>query len=173
MRTRRGQRLAVAACGLVALAAPLAIAASAQDEQGGPTAGGDGGQVVGHRMQATIPAQIDERPQGFVSTDVVRPLVNAWRMSSRRRLTEVDAGALARDKSTGAFAILRHEFRTIDQDVTLVEVKDAGPLQITGAPVGPGVQESAQRNAEIEFVGARGVRGTLHLRDETVRLRRP
>jgi hypothetical protein len=172
MRTRRGQRLAVAACGLAALAAPLAITASAQNENGGSTAGGNGGQVVGHTMQATIPAQLDQRPQGFVSTDVVRPIVNAWRMSSRRRLTEVDAGALARDKSTGVFAIFRHEFRSIDQDVTLVEVKDSGPLEITRAPVGPGVQDSAQRNAKIGFAGARGVRGTLQLRNEKVTLRK-
>jgi len=50
-------------------------------------------------------------------------------------------------------------------------VKDSGRLRITKAPIGAGVEESAQRDGEIEFVGARGVRGTLHLSDDTVSLK--
>ena len=167
------ERLAAAACGLVALAAPLAIAAHGTD-QGGDSKGSDRGERrgVGFVMEQTIPAEIDERPPGgFVSSDVLRPLENAWRTASHRRLTEVDAGAAAQDESTGLLAIFRHEFVPTRQDVTLVRVKDSGPLRITGAPLGREVRRSAQRNGTIDFVGARGVRGTLDLSDDSVRLR--
>jgi hypothetical protein len=50
-----------------------------------------------------------------------------------------------------------------------VEVRDAeGPLRITDAPQGPDVVDSAQGNGEIEFVGRDGIRGTLHLSDDSV-----
>jgi hypothetical protein len=175
MRLGGGQRLAAAACGLVALAAPLAIAAQGPDEKGGAANSGQGERrAFGYAMKQRIPAEIDERPPGgFVSSDVLRPLENAWRTASHRRLTEVDAGARARDASTGLLAIFRHEFVRARQDVSLVRVKDSGPLRITSAPLGRGVQRSAQRNGKIGFVGARGVRGTLDLSDDTVRLHGP
>ncbi len=67
--------------------------------------------------------------------------------------------------------IFRHDFLDAHQDITLVHVKGSGQLRITKAPVGARVKESAQRDGEIEFVGARGVRGTLDLSDDTVSLK--
>jgi hypothetical protein len=51
-----------------------------------------------------------------------------------------------------------------------VKVLGAAPLRITGAPLGRKVETGAQRSGNIRFVGARGVRGTLHLRDDSVSL---
>lgn len=169
MRPRRPQRSA-AACGLAALAAALAIPGCGDDGDQGSNRESGGAAPTGRAMEATIPAQIDERPHGFASLDVLHPVENAWRASDGRHLTEVDAGALATDRSTGAFVIFRHDFRGIGQDMELVEVEDAGALRITGAPVGRKVAGSAQRSGRIRFAGVRGVRGTLDLRDDTVSL---
>jgi hypothetical protein len=160
-----------ALCALAVLVSVSLMAACGSDEPddtGSPTRGGS--QTRGHLMKQTIPGQIDEKPHGFVSSYLVRPVVNAWRTSSRRRLTEVNAGAIADDHSTGVLAIFRQDFVSAQQDTNLVKVKDSGPLRITRAPLGRKVEESAQRTAEIEFVGARGVRGTLRLRDDSIML---
>jgi hypothetical protein len=173
MSADRQRRSARALCALAALGAAAAITACGSGEDGTTTTSdAGGGEATGPTMKRTIPGQIDEMPHTFVSSDVLLP-VNAWRTSSRHRLTEVDAGALAADRSTGAFAIFRHEFASGKQDVALVKVADSGPLRITNAPLGEGVEESAQENGEIEFAGARGVRGTLDLSDDTVSLREP
>jgi hypothetical protein len=66
--------------------------------------------------------------------------------------------------------IFRHDYRTARQDVEVVRVKGAGPLRIRSAPLGRGVEGSSQRDGRIGFVGARGVRGTLDLSDDSVTL---
>ena len=97
-------------------------------------------------------------------------MTNAWRAGSRERFTEVSAGALAGDRSTGALAIFRHDYLAATQDVNVVEVDGSGPLRITNAPLGHGVEGPAQNDGEIEFAGSDGVRGTLHLSDDSVTL---
>jgi hypothetical protein len=163
-----------------ALAAVLTAAAFAACDSGEPPAERDAGPdrsaaapdrpatAIGKAMTAIVAAHIDPRPQAFVSLDVMRPLTNAWRAGSHKQLTEVDAGALAADRATGAFAILRHDFLAATQEVTLVEVRGSGPVWITRAPTGERVAASAQRDGEIEFASARGVRGTLDLSDDTI-----
>jgi hypothetical protein len=172
VRALHGQRMARARGCLAALSASVVIGACGSDGDGDSNASNPrGSRASGHLMKETIPAQIDEKPQSFVSSELLRPVVNAWRTSSRKRLTEVDAGALAADNSTGAFAIFRHEFATAGQDVNVVKVNDSGPLRITRAPLGRKVIESAEKSGKIDFAGARGVRGTLDLSDDTVRVR--
>jgi hypothetical protein len=171
MRTAKTRSATGALCAVAALVSVSLIAACGSDDgddTDSPTNGGS--QARGHLMKQTIPGQIDEKPHGFVSSYLVRPVVNAWRVSSRRRLTEVDAGAVGDDHSTGVLAIFRQDFVSAHQSTNLVKVKDSGPLRIARAPVGRGAEESAQRTAEIEFVGERGVRGTLRLRDDSIRL---
>jgi hypothetical protein len=129
-----------------------------------------GGGGSGHRMSATIPAQIDPQPQTFISSDAVSSVTNGWRAGSHERFTEVDAGALATDRSTGALVIFRHDYPTARQDVKVVRVKNAGPLRITKAPTGAGVEASAQEDGQIGFAGAHGVQGMLHLSDDSVTL---
>ena len=154
----------------IALAAALGGCGSGS---GGPTTRSHfvGHHFVGHHMTKPIPAQIDRRPQGFFSSDLVRPLTDAWRAADRRRFTEVDAGAFAPDRSVGVLAIFRHQFVRVRQHVDLVKVIGSGPLRITGGPRGEGAATPAQRRGSLRFVGAAGVRGELHLRDDTVTLR--
>jgi hypothetical protein len=159
-------------CTLAAFVASVALAACGSGG-GGSTTPGTGHQATGHLMSQTIPAQIDRRPHGFSSADLIKPVVNGWRTSSRRQLTQVDAGALAADRSIGVLAVFRHQFATARQSSDLVKVIGSGPLRITRAPQGHGVEAVAQRTGEIGFVGARGVRGTLHLRDDTISLLPP
>jgi hypothetical protein len=160
-------------CALAALATALVLAACGSDDDATTTgatgaAGAAGGP--GQAMEDTTPAEIVDNPQGFISSDVVRPIENAWRAGGHNSFTEVDAGALAHDPDTGAFAIFRYDFRAIEQEMNLVEVKDAGALTITSAPTGEDVVDSAQEDAEIEFEGESGITGTLHLSDDTVTL---
>lgn len=171
MRSDRTQSLRVVLSALAALASVILISACGSDEAdetGSPTRGGS--QARGHLMKETLPGQIDEKPHGFVSSYLVRPVVNAWRISSPRRLTEVGAGAVADDHSTGVLAIFRQDFASARQNTNLVKVKDSGPLRITRAPLGRKVEESAQASGQIDFVGDRGVRGTLRLGDDSVKL---
>ena len=56
------------------------------------------------------------------------------------------------------------------QDVTVVNVAGSGPVRITKAPSGKGVEVAAQRSGKIEFAGTNGVRGTLDLASDTVTL---
>jgi hypothetical protein len=149
------------------------VALAACGSGGGGSTAPAGQHATGHLMSQTIPAQIDRRPHGFTSSDLVQPVVNAWRTSSRSQLTQVDAGAMAADHSIGVLAIFRNEFTRARQTSNLVKVIGSGPLRITRAPQGHGLEAAAQRNGDIQFVGARGVRGTLHLRDDTVSLQPP
>ncbi len=118
-----------------------------------------------------VPAQIDQHPDGFVSRDVMHPLMNAWRAGSTTRFTQVDAGALTRDRSIGALAVFRYDLVSVVQDLNLVQVIGAGPIRITSAPTGMSAAAPAQEHGRIEFEGRNGVHGTLHLRDDGVALR--
>ncbi len=159
----------VRAITIVASVAALAIAGcGSEDSDDGTTTTAPG--RIGQRMESITPAEIDEHPQGFVSSDVISPLENAWRAGSHTSFTEVDAGALQAGKTTGAFAIFRHDFLDARQTSSLVEVKGSGPVRITKAPTGEAVVESAQKTGKIEFSGRGGVRGTLDLSDDSVSL---
>jgi hypothetical protein len=167
MRARRATRTrarVLVAGTLVATAFAACGSGEPESDAGAAQPAGE----VGRPMTAIVPAQIDARPHAFVSLDVLRPVTNAWRAGSRERLTEVNAGALPSDRGTGAFAIFRHDFLTATQEVTVVEVRGAGPVRIIKAPTGARVVERAQRDGEISFAGARGVRGTLDLSDDTI-----
>jgi hypothetical protein len=153
----------------VALVVALGLVVAGQGESS--AGNGDASQSApGKPLTAAIPAQIDPQPQTFISADVQSPVTNAWRAGSRERFTEVSAGALASDRSTGVLAIFRHDFAAATQEVEIVEVAGSGPVRITKAPLGKGVEESAQDSAEIEFAGAHGLRGTLDLSDDNVTL---
>jgi hypothetical protein len=160
----RRHRLAGAVAAVAALTCSPAIAGcSGQDDTGTTPASN-------RELTKGIPAQIDQNPDGFVSRDVVDPLINAWRVGSRTQFTQVDAGALTRDTSIGALAIFRYDFAAAKQDTTLIKVLGAGPVRVKRAPMGGEVEDSAQRHGKIAFVGRRGVRGTLDLSDDTVSL---
>jgi hypothetical protein len=56
----------------------------------------------------------------------------------------------------------------VRQTQTLIRVPDAGPLEITEAPLGAGAKRSAQADGEIGFEGAGGLTGTLDLTNDSV-----
>jgi len=181
MNSAPAQRSASLARVLVALGVAAALAgcgsggsASSPGSASSTTAGrapASAGKISAeHAMTGSVPARIDRRPQGFISSEAVWPLVNAWRTADRHGFIEVDAGALSYDRSIGVFAIFRHDFTGVDQSADLVKVLGAGPLRITDAPQGDRVETAAQRDGRIDFTGARGVRGTLSLRDDSVSL---
>jgi hypothetical protein len=167
---RRRERIVALIAGLAASAALAACGGENPDDDeqfGSP--GPDAAEQVGEPLANITPAQIDERPQGFVSSDVLRPLGNAWRAGSRTSFTEVDAGSVATDRNVGALAIFRHDFLTAGQTSKLIEVKEAeGPLRITDAPEGSNAVEDAQQTGKIAFVGRDGTKGTLDLSDDSV-----
>lgn len=169
MSALRRKRARCACLCLAMLGVPLGLGACGGDEKGD----GGGDSAAGHVMKKTLPAEIDEHPQTFSSAETLQPVQNAWRTSSHRRFTQVEAGAVGSDRSTGALVVFRHEFVNAHQSSAIVKVIGSGPLRITHAPMGRKVEESAQRSGTIGFVGARGVRGELDLRDDQVTLSPP
>ena len=153
------------------IAAALVLVAALGGCGSGSGSGTSASHLGGHHMTQSIPAHIDRRPQGFFSSDLVRPVTDAWRAADRRRFTEVDAGALAADHSVGVLAVFRHRFVRARQRGDVLKVIGSGPLRITRAPHGAAAVTAAQRRGSLRFVGAAGVRGTLHLRDDSVTLR--
>jgi len=106
----------------------------------------------------------------FLSTSLIWPTHSEWDVLSRRRGTDICAGADPEDRSTGRFAILRQNFVWVTQTLDVVDVPNSGPVRITDAPMGARVEDSAQKHGRLRFTSKRGVKGTLRLRDDTVRL---
>jgi hypothetical protein len=153
--------------GALAVALLLAVYGCGGDDGGNDTAPG------GHLMKKTLPAQIDNQPQTFASATALRPVTNAWRTSTHRSFTQVEAGAAGVDRSVGVLVVFRHDFPSARQSSNVLKVIGSGPLRITKAPLGRGAEASAQRNGTISFEGARGVRGELHLANDTISLSPP
>ena len=124
------------------------------------------------RFPDTYPATIAADPDPLVSSSLMMPIVNGWGVESHHQITQVVAGLASDDRSgtKGRFAIARQRARPYSQTLDLVDVPGAGALKITHAPLGPEVVNRAQRRGNLQFVGSRGVRGTLHLKDDTVTL---
>ncbi len=158
----------------------LACAVLAACGSGGGDAGGSASTATRARQASRlaeppatfIPGEIDPNPQGFFPRVVLNPIVNAWRTSSPRRFTEVDAGASQDDHSVGVLGIFRGRTAGGAQRGNLVKVIGSGPLRIVGAPLGRSATR-AQGRGEIRFVGASGIRGALRLRDEVIVLEPP
>jgi hypothetical protein len=104
------------------------------------------------------------------STELIWPTHTEWEVSSRRRLTDICAGADARHRSTGRFVILRQNYLWDTQSLDTVDVPHSGPVRITHAPTGARVEDSAQLHGRLRFTSKRDVSGTLRLRNDTVRL---
>ncbi len=129
----------------------------------------------GHGLPATHvrPAEIVPEPPGpFFSSDVIYPFTNGWQAGDKRTYTAIDAGANPANPTMGELGIFRQDHIRVTQSQKVVNVPGAGAVRIVGAPEGAAVATSAQRGGEIEFVGSRGVRGTLHLSDDSVTISR-
>ncbi|TMK75710.1 MAG: hypothetical protein E6G49_00870 [Actinobacteria bacterium] len=105
---------------------------------------------------------------GAVQPAELSPVTNGWRISDHRTFTAVYAGAVPDHRSTGRLVIFRQNFVRVSQTSDHVNVPGSGPLRITGAPQGNADQTAAQRSGTLEFKGANGTTGTLHLSNDTV-----
>jgi hypothetical protein len=105
-----------------------------------------------------------------LSTELIWPTRTEWEVESRRRLTDICAGADPDESSTGRFAILRQNFIWETQSLNVVDVPHSGTVKITHAPEGKRVEASAQKDGRLRFTSRHGVTGTLRLKDDTVRL---
>jgi hypothetical protein len=129
----------------------------------------------GHGLQGTSvrPGEIvPGGPGPFFSSDVISPVRNGWQASDHRSYTAVDAGGNPADPSVGELGIFRQNFVDATQTQHVVHVPGAGALKIVAAPIGKDVATWAQKRGNLQFAGNRGVRGTLHLRSDTVTLAR-
>jgi hypothetical protein len=113
-----------------------------------------------------------KKAEGVISTAVLDPVLNAWETGTRGRTTEVFAGGDAIRPGVGLFVIFRDNHLAAHQYARDVRVVGAGPLRITKAPLGRSVIFWAQRRGNLQFAGRRGVRGTLHLADDSVTIKR-
>ena len=116
------------------------------------------GRILGHELAASGPVQPVE----------LWPVTNAWRISDHRMLTAVYAGAKPDQRLTGRLVVFRQDFIRVRQTSDRVDVPRSGPLTITNAPEGKSAQTKAQRDGTLEFKGANGRTGTLHLSDDSV-----
>ena len=105
---------------------------------------------------------------GAVQPAELSPVTNGWRISDHRTFTAVYAGAVPDHRSTGRLVIFRQNFVRVTQTSDHVNVPGSGPLRITGAPQGNADLTAAQRSGTLEFKGANGTTGTLHLSNDTV-----
>jgi hypothetical protein len=126
--------------------------------------GGHGFAATGVRPAEIVPGG----PGPFFSSDVISPIENGWQAADRRTFTAVDAGVNPADRSMGELGIFRQNFVKATQNQDVVNVPGAGALRITHAPLGRSVVTWAQRRGNLDFVGKRGVSGTLHLSDDKV-----
>jgi hypothetical protein len=125
----------------------------------------------GSRLRSTYPARIIGHglaSSGPIQPEELWPVRNGWRVSDHKTFTAVYAGANPRRRSTGRLVIFRQNYVRVRQTSRDVDVRGTGPLTIVDAPSGKGIGRSAQRHGEIEFRGANGATGTLHLENDTV-----
>jgi hypothetical protein len=131
---------------------------------------------AGHGLPATSirPGRIvPGGPGPFFSSDVISPILNGWEASDHRSYTAVDAGVNPADHSMGELGVFRQSFVRARQTQDVVDVPGAGAVRITDAPLGRDVSSWAQKRGNLRFAGTRGVRGTLHLRNDKVTIARP
>jgi hypothetical protein len=108
----------------------------------------------------------------FAPGAVLWPNNGGWEVTSHTESTAVEAGGDATQKSNGLFFILRsYALRSRNPQTTdVVGVAGSGPVTITKAPLGRKIVVSAQKRGNFEFTSKSGIRGTLHLKDDTVTL---
>ncbi len=124
------------------------------------------------RFPESSPATVVGDPDPLVSSSVMPRIVNGWSVQSHGQITQVVAG-VARDgsRNRGLLAVARQRARPYSLTLDLVAVPGSGAVKITSGPTG----EKAGRGAghgNLQFAGARGVRGTLSLTDNSLTMRR-
>ena len=103
-----------------------------------------------------------------VSPGLVR-VENGWLVSDGRTLVAVYAGAAGDDARNGRFVIVRQNLVGGTQSQRVLSLAGTGALTIVRAPLGAGVEHSAQ-SGSLGFRSANGHTGTLDLRLERAAL---
>jgi hypothetical protein len=116
----------------------------------------------------TIPAHLEGRRIADI-TPVIYTL-NGWVAGDCHGRTFVYAGSAGWKGSMGLAYIVRLGHGSNQLGGGIIAVPGSGALRITRAPIGPKVVRSAQRRGDLEFKSARGITGTVHLRDNTATL---
>jgi hypothetical protein len=113
---------------------------------------------------AAIPAAL--MPGGSAPVPVSPAIVrvrNGWLVSDGRTLVAVYAGAAGDDGRNGRFVVVRQNLLAGTQSQRVLSLAGTGALEIVRAPLGAGVERSAQRGS-LGFRSANGRIGTLDLR---------
>jgi hypothetical protein len=118
----------------------------------------------------TFPAKIEGQVLGGDITTTVLSYENAWIAGDCTGRTIVYAGSAGFTRGMGLAIIARFGHASKQLGGGLIAVPNGGQLKITQAPSGPAVETSAQRSGEIQFTSDRGVRGTIHLGDNSATL---
>lgn len=129
------------------------------------------GSPGGISLPPPDPSVIGSAPCTISGQPLVRQ-TNGWQVGSRTARTFaaiiVCAGAQTEDPRNGAFFIARTYAPGGNQTFSEVVVPDSGPVAIIKAPLGRSGE--SVRRADLEFRGARGERGVLHLGPDTAEL---
>ena len=102
---------------------------------------------------------------------IVRSATRDLRLPQESFILKPERGrttALGALPSTGRLVVFRQNFIRVRQTSDRVDVPRSGPLTITTAPQGKSAQTKAQRDGALQFKGANGTTGTLHLSDDRV-----
>ena len=89
-----------------------------------------------------------------VSPSVLRPR-NGWLVSDGRTLVAVYAGAAGDDPSVGRLVVVRQDLVSGSETVRTVDARATGALTVAAAPLGRGVETSAQTGS-LRLQSARG-----------------
>jgi len=98
-------------------------------------------------------------------------VTNAWLVSDGYTLVAVYAGTSGVDSSEGRFALVRQNavFGIQYDPPDIVDIRNAGALEITGGPRGKSHETTAQKG-KLAFVTANGARGVLDMRRDRIRI---
>ena len=116
----------------------------------------------GPKFPAAIASGADAEPVGG-SIEIFR---NGWGTADGKTTVLVSAGASRADPSDGLFVIVR-QTQAGGQSQNNVTVAGSGAVWISSAPLGAGVETSAQ-TGDLSFDSDSGMTGVLHLSDDTV-----
>jgi len=96
---------------------------------------------------------------------------NGWIVSDGYTLVAVYAGTAGNDASRGRFAIIHQNliFGVQYEPPDIVDIPNAGALEITGWPNGAAAETSAQ-HGELAFDSANGPKGVLDLKGDQIHL---
>jgi hypothetical protein len=164
--------------GFIASAAAIAVAGCGGGGVGSSTTSDETAVRPPHQHRSrgaplnVYPASMVPNPDAVVSDETMPRIKNGWTAEDHHQTTLVVAGAGEPPQTKGLFGVYRLRLSPFKTKTDLIEVRGAGTLRITRAPLGRKVARSAQNHGDLQFTSVNGITGTLHLKDDTVTLNR-